>query len=81
LERFLLELGTDFSFIARQKRMTIGDRGFYLDLLFYHLSLRRLMAIEPRMGSFDYACKGQMELYLRWLNRYERRLARSHLSG
>ncbi len=73
LERFLLELGTDFSFIARQKRMTIGDRDFYLDLLFYHRSLRRLVAMELKLGSFDAAYKGQMELYLRWLDRYERR--------
>ena len=74
LERFLLELGTDFSFIARQKRMTIGDRDFYLNLLFYHRSLHRLVAIELKLGSFDAAYKGQMELYLRWLDRYERRL-------
>jgi predicted nuclease of restriction endonuclease-like (RecB) superfamily len=73
LERFLLELGTDFSFIARQKRMTIGDRDFYLDLLFYHRSLHRLVALELKLGSFDAAYKGQMELYLRWLDRYERR--------
>ncbi len=73
LERFLLELGTDFSFIARQKRMTIGERDFYLDLLFYHRSLRRLVAIELKLGSFDAAYKGQMELYMRWLDRYERR--------
>jgi len=73
LERFLLELGTDFSFIARQKRMTIGDRDFYLDMLFYHRNLRRLVAIELKLGSFDAAYKGQMELYLRWLDRYERR--------
>ena len=73
LERFLLELGTDFSFVARQKRMTIGDRDFYLDLLFYHRSLHRLVAIELKLGSFDAAYKGQMERYLRWLDRYERR--------
>jgi len=73
LERFLLELGTDFSFIARQKRMTIGDRDFFLDLLFYHRNLRRLVAIELKLGSFDAAYKGQMELYLRWLDKYERR--------
>jgi len=74
LERFLLELGTDFSFIARQKRMTIGDRDFYLDLLFYHRSLHRLVAIELKLGSFDAGYKGQMELYLRWLDKYERRV-------
>ncbi len=72
LERFLLELGTDFSFIARQKRMSIGNRDFYLDLLFYHRNLRRLVAIELKLGSFDAAYKGQMELYLRWLDKYER---------
>ena len=74
LERFLLELGTDFSFIARQKRMAIGDRDFYLDLLFYHRSLHRLVAIELKLGSFDAGYKGQMELYLRWLDKYERRV-------
>ncbi len=73
LERFLLELGTDFSFIARQKRMSIGNRDFYLDLLFYHRNLHRLVAIELKLGSFDAAYKGQMELYLRWLDKYERR--------
>ena len=73
LERFLLEMGTDFSFIARQKRMTVGGKDFYLDLLFYHRSLHRLVAIELKLGGFDPAHKGQMELYLRWLDRYESR--------
>jgi len=72
-EKFLLELGTDFSFIAWQKRIAIGNRDFYLDLLFYHRSLRRLVAIELKLGSFDAAYKGQMKLYLRWLDKYERR--------
>ena len=71
LERFLLEIGTDFSFVARQKRMTIGDQDFYLDLLFYHRSLRRLVAMELKLGRFSAAYKGQMELYLRWLEKYE----------
>ena len=71
LERFLLELGTDFSFVARQKRMTIGDQDFCLDLLFYHRSLRRLVAMELKLGRFTAAYKGQMELYLRWLEKYE----------
>jgi predicted nuclease of restriction endonuclease-like (RecB) superfamily len=71
LERFLLELGTDFSFVARQKRMTIGDQDFYLDLLFYHRSLRRLVAMELKLGRFSAAYKGQMELYLRWLEKHE----------
>jgi predicted nuclease of restriction endonuclease-like (RecB) superfamily len=72
LERFLLELGTDFTFVARQKRLTIGDEDFYLDLLFYHRGLRRLVAVELKLGRFEAAYKGQMELYLRWLDKYER---------
>jgi predicted nuclease of restriction endonuclease-like (RecB) superfamily len=73
LEKFLLELGTDFTFIARQKRLTIGKEDFYLDLLFYHRGLRRLVAIELKLGRFSAAHIGQMELYLRWLDKYERR--------
>ena len=73
LERVLLELGTDFAFIARQKRMTIGRQDFYLDLLFYHRRLARLIAIELKLGQFEATYKGQMELYLRWLDKYERR--------
>ena len=73
LERFLLELGTDFSFVARQKRITIDNEDYYLDLLFYHRSMRRLVAIELKLGKFQAADKGQMELYLRWLDKYERR--------
>lgn len=73
MEAFLLELGSGFSFVARQKRMTIDDEDFYLDLLFYHLDLNRLVAIELKLGKFTAAHKGQMELYLRWLDKYERR--------
>jgi predicted nuclease of restriction endonuclease-like (RecB) superfamily len=73
LERFLLELGGDFSFIARQKHMPIGARDYYLDLLFYHRSLKRLVAIDLKLGRFEAAFKGQMELYLRWLDKYERK--------
>ena len=73
LERFLLELGSDFSFVARQKRMTAGREDFYLDLLFYHRGLRRLVAIDLKLGRFSPGDKGQMELYLRWLDRYDRR--------
>jgi predicted nuclease of restriction endonuclease-like (RecB) superfamily len=73
LERFLLELGTDFAFVSRQKRMTIGDQDFYLDLLFYHRRLARLIAIDLKLGRFEAAYKGQMELYLRWLDQHERR--------
>jgi predicted nuclease of restriction endonuclease-like (RecB) superfamily len=73
IERFLLELGTDFAFIARQKRLTIGKEDFYLDLLFYHRGLQRLVAIDLKLGRFSAAYKGQMELYLRWLDKHERK--------
>jgi len=73
IEQFLLELGTDFTFVARQKRLTIGKEDFYLDLLFFHRNLRRLVAIELKLGRFSAAYKGQMELYLRWLDKYERK--------
>ncbi|WP_448285900.1 PDDEXK nuclease domain-containing protein [Phormidesmis priestleyi] len=73
IERFLLELGSDFCFVARQKRMTIGQDDFYLDLLFFHRGLRRLVAIELKLGRFSAEYKGQMELYLRWLDKYERK--------
>ena len=73
MERFILELGTDFTFVARQKRLTIGKEDFYLDLLFFHRGLRRLVAIELKLGRFSAAHKGQMELYLRWLDKHERR--------
>ena len=72
LERFLLELWTDFAFIAPQKRMAIGNQDFYLDLLFYHRRLRRLITIDLKLGRFEAAYKGQMELYLRWLDNNER---------
>ena len=71
LEAFLLELGTDFTFVARQKRITVDYEDFYLDLLFYHRRLRRLVAIDLKLGKFQAADKGQMELYLRWLEKHE----------
>ena len=73
LERFLLEPGTDFSFVARQKRITIDNEDYYLDLLFYHRGMRCLVAIELKLGKFQAADKGQMEQYPRWLDRYEKR--------
>lgn len=71
LEHFLLELGAGFSFVARQKRLQIDNNDFYIDLLFYNRRLRRLVAIELKLGEFKAADKGQMELYLRWLAKYE----------
>ena len=72
LESFILELGGGFTFVARQKRMIIGGEDFHLDLLFFHRRLKRLVAVELKIGKFEAAHKGQMELYLGWLNRYER---------
>jgi len=69
---FLQELGTDFSFVARQKRMSTGKKDRYLDLLFFNRRLRRLIAIDLKIGDFDPAYKGQMEWYLNWLNAHER---------
>ena len=71
LEQFLLELGDGFTFVARQKRMIIDGEDFHLDLLFFHRKLRRLIAVELKLGRFKAQYKGQMELYLRWLERYE----------
>ncbi|MBK1681520.1 PDDEXK nuclease domain-containing protein [Rhodocyclus tenuis] len=71
LEHFLLELGTGFSFVARQKRIQIDQDDFYIDLLFYNRRLKRLVAIELKLGDFKPEHKGQMELYLRWLAKYE----------
>lgn len=71
IERFILELGAGFAFVARQKRIVIDGEDFYLDLLFYHRKLRRLVAVELKLERFKAADKGQMELYLRWLERYE----------
>jgi predicted nuclease of restriction endonuclease-like (RecB) superfamily len=73
MESFLLELGVGFAFLERQKRITVDGDDYYLDLLFFHRRLRRLVAIELKLGDFKPAFKGQMELYLRWLDRYERR--------
>lgn len=72
LESFLLELGAGFAFVARQRRVQIDDDDFYIDLLFYHRSLHRLIAIDLKLGNFKPEYKGQMELYLRWLDKYER---------
>ena len=71
IEAFMLEIGGGFCFVARQKRMQIDGRDYYLDLLFYHRKLRRLVAIELKVGDFEAADKGQMELYLGWLKRHE----------
>jgi predicted nuclease of restriction endonuclease-like (RecB) superfamily len=72
LENFILELGKGFSFVERQKRMIIDGEDFYFDLLFYHRKLKRLVAVELKIGKFQAKYQGRMKLYLKWLNRYER---------
>ncbi|MFZ4593482.1 MAG: PDDEXK nuclease domain-containing protein [Verrucomicrobiaceae bacterium] len=73
MESFILELGVGFAFLERQKRVTVDGVDHYLDLLFYHRNLRRLVAVELKLADFKPGDKGQMELYLGWLNRYERK--------
>ena len=72
IERFLLELGAGFAFVERQKRITLDGDDYYIDLLFFHRRLRRLVVIELKIGDFKPADFGQVELYLRWLDRHER---------
>jgi predicted nuclease of restriction endonuclease-like (RecB) superfamily len=71
MENFILELGAGFTFVARQKRIQVDDADYYMDLLFYHRRLRRLVVIELKLDRFRADYKGQMELYLRWLEKYE----------
>lgn len=72
LESFILEIGVGFTFVARQKRITVDHVDYYLDMLFFHRKLRRLVAIELKLDKFKAEHKGQMELYLRWLEKYEK---------
>lgn len=71
IESFILELGVGFCFVERQMRMQIDSRDYYLDLLFFHRKLRRLIAVDLKLGEFEAADKGQMELYLNWLKKHE----------
>jgi predicted nuclease of restriction endonuclease-like (RecB) superfamily len=73
LEQFLLELGCSFSFLARQKRIIVDNEDFHMDLLFYNRDLKRLVVVELKLDDFRIEYKSQMELYLRWLDKYERR--------
>ncbi len=73
LEKFLLELGVGFAFVARQKRITVDGDDFHIDLLLYHRELRRLVVVELKLGKFMPADFGQTEFYLRWLDKYERK--------
>ena len=71
LEKFILEMGSDFAFMARQKHFVLDGKDYYMDLLFYHRSLRRLVLVELKLGAFEPEHKGQVELYLRWLKKNE----------
>jgi len=71
LQRFISELGSDFAFLARQKRLMIDNRDYYIDLLFYHRRLKCLIVIDLKIGEFDAANKGEMELYLGYLEKHE----------
>ena len=71
MEKFLLELGSDFGFLARQKRITIDGQDYYIDLYFFHRRLRCPIIIELKLGKFKAADKGQVELYMRWVEKYE----------
>lgn len=70
LQAFILEIGVGFAFIGRQHRINVDGEDHYIDLLFYHRKLRRLVAIDLKLGEFQAADKGQMELYLRWLEKH-----------
>lgn len=72
LEQFFLEFGKGFTFVVRQKRMQMNADDFYLDLLFYHRGLKRLIAVELKLGKFKPSYKGQMEFYLKYLDKHER---------
>lgn len=72
LQKFIIELGTDFAFLARQKRITIDNEDYYIDLLFFHRRLKCLIAIDLKLGRFKAEHKGQMELYLSWLEKYDK---------
>ena len=73
LQNFILEFGKGFAFVEKQKRMIIDGQDFKLDLLFYNRNLKRLVAVDLKQKQFDAAYSGEMKLYLKWLNRYERR--------
>jgi predicted nuclease of restriction endonuclease-like (RecB) superfamily len=73
LEKFILEMGSDFAFLARQKHFVLDGKDYYMDLVFFHRSLRRLVLVELKLGAFEPEHKGQVELYLRWLRKHEMR--------
>ncbi len=81
IERFLLELGSDFAFMGRQKRITIGGRDYYIDLLFYHRGLRCPVIVDLKLGDFTPADAAQMKLYLNWMRKHDRRAGENEPIG
>lgn len=73
IERFLLELGSDFCFMGRQRRLTVGDEDYYVDLVFYHRGLRCLVLVDLKIGPFSPADAAQMKLYLNWIRMFDKR--------
>lgn len=73
LLEFIKELGSDFTFVDRQKRITVDSEDYFIALLFFHRGLRRLVAIDLKLGKFKPAYEGQMRLYLRYLNKNDRK--------
>ncbi len=71
LEKFILELGKDFYFVSRQKRITVDNEDYYIDLLFYHRKFRCFVVIDLKLGKFKAEYKGQMKLYLKYIEKYE----------
>ena len=70
LEWFLLELGTGFTFVARQKRIRVGDEWYRIDLLLFHRKLKCLVIIDLKIGKFTHADAGQMNLYLNYVREH-----------
>jgi predicted nuclease of restriction endonuclease-like (RecB) superfamily len=81
IEAFLLAFGAGFAFIERQKRISVGGEDFHLDLLLYNRLMRRLVAVELKLGRFKPEYKGQMELYMRWLDKHERAKGEARPAG
>lgn len=67
IQRFITEMSSDFGFLARQKRLMIDNRDCYIDQLFYHRRLKSLVVIDLKLGEFDVALNGEMELYINYL--------------
>ena len=69
---FYQNYGTGFAFVGNQYKLTVSDKEYFIDLLFYHRKMKRLVVIELKLDKFRPEYKGQVELYLKWLNKNER---------